>query len=416
MSSASLFKQRSFTFLWWGQLLSITGDRLTYLALMGLLLEHSLRPDSPSFTTLLALFGNVVVAPVLLFAPFAGALIDRLDLKRVAVVADALRAINVLAITLVYTVHPDVFATFALVFTLFGLNVLFLPAKSALIPAIVPAEQLLRANSHLAIAAIVATGVGALAGGYIVDHYGWALAMQIDAATYLISVFTLAMIPYAQDKAVSAKAPVGVRTYLAEVWDGWTELRHNAGVLTCVIALAAVWFAGGVLHVAGNPHVLTSAQNLQQNPDQTMGMFQIGMLLCIIGIGTAVGTWWINTRGRRFSATSKLGGGLILASGAIALFSSSTQLAILFAAGFLVGLFAAPALILTETGLQQFATPQRRARIFSGKDFLMRLTLLASVSSTAWLVSFTGTTVTLWICAVVICAVGFTLLRRPLLD
>ncbi len=404
MKEKSLFHQRGFTCLWWGQLLSIAGDRLTYLALMGLLLEHSQTVGTVSFATLLAVFGNVVVAPVLMLAPFAGALIDRMNLKHVTVATDLLRALNVLAITLAYAFTPDVWLTFALVFTLFGLNVLFLPAKSALIPEIVPPDRLLQANSYLAGAAIAATGAGALAGGFVVDRYGWALAMQIDATTYLFSAFMLALVPYAQRVQATSSAPD--QHYLSEVWEGWSVLRTNGGVLMCVIALATVWWAGGMLHVAGNPHVIASGQE--------PGMFQLGVLLCVIGLGTAIGTWWINTRGRSVSVATKLGGGLVLAGAAVALFGSTTQLPVLFVAGCLLGVFVAPALILTETGLQQYTSPDHRARVFSGKDFLMRLTLLASVSTTAWLVSAVGTTLAIWVCAATTACVGVVLIRwRP---
>ena len=36
-----LLAQREFAALWWGQLISILGDRLTYLALLGLIAEHT---------------------------------------------------------------------------------------------------------------------------------------------------------------------------------------------------------------------------------------------------------------------------------------------------------------------------------------------------------------------------------------
>jgi hypothetical protein len=38
-----LLRQRNFSALWWGQLISILGERLTYLALVGLLAEHTSR-------------------------------------------------------------------------------------------------------------------------------------------------------------------------------------------------------------------------------------------------------------------------------------------------------------------------------------------------------------------------------------
>ena len=88
----------------------------------------------------------------------------------------------------------------AIVFAMFTCNVLFLPAKSAITPEIVPARQLLAANALLAGAGIVATAIGALAGGWVVDHWGWGTALYLNGFTYLVSVFALLMIVYRPSK------------------------------------------------------------------------------------------------------------------------------------------------------------------------------------------------------------------------
>src|SRR5690349_9063098 len=98
----SLFRQRSFASLWWGQIFSITGDRFTYLALAGLFFEYSQSDPRASYAALLAVFANVVVAPVLLFAPFTGPWVDRHNLKHVLVVSDVLRALLVLSMPILF--------------------------------------------------------------------------------------------------------------------------------------------------------------------------------------------------------------------------------------------------------------------------------------------------------------------------
>src|SRR2546428_657224 len=208
-ASQPLLSQRNFAAPWWGQLVSILGERLTYLALIGLLAEHTHPFRDPGSSWLLALLANVMLAPVLLFAPFAGAWVDRWNLRRVLIVSDALRAAVVLSIPYLYGLSHGVAPVFAQVFVLFTCNVFFLPAKSAITPEIVPPTQLLAANALLALAGIVSTAAGALAGGWLVDHWGWGAALKINAATYAISVLALAVIAYRSADHAPGAGPQG---------------------------------------------------------------------------------------------------------------------------------------------------------------------------------------------------------------
>jgi MFS family permease len=395
---SSLFRQRNFAALWWGQVFSITGDRFTYLALAGLFYEQSQRDPTTSYAALLALFANVVVAPVLLFAPFTGAWVDRRNLRRVLIGCDVLRALLVFAMPLAYQWTHSVAVVFVLVFLLFAVNVIFMPAKSAMIPEIVPAERLLAANSFLAGAGILATGIGALAGGYIIDHFGWSVAMQLDAASYLVSVGALAAIMYRASGHHTKLPAVTLRGYAREVMAGWLVVRRSRAVGIGLLSLAAVWFAGGVLHVAGNQHIQTAAS--------IPGMERLGALLFAIGVGSGAGAWWINTYGRRLPRGRVLGIGLMLAGVTLIPFALSSLFAVFIVVGVLIGLFAAPALVLTETVLQEGTTLQHRARVFSARDFVMRLTLLVSVAVAAWLVDRIGTSGAILVTTALLLLVG----------
>src|SRR5216117_3114190 len=147
----------NFSALWWGQLVSILGERLTYLALVGLLAEHTGHFRDPRSSLLLTLLANVMLAPVLAFAPFTGACVDRCNLKRVLVTSDLLRSVLVVLIPVVYGIGHLTAPVFALVFALFTCNVFFLPAKSAITPEIVAPDQLLAANALLSVAGIAST-------------------------------------------------------------------------------------------------------------------------------------------------------------------------------------------------------------------------------------------------------------------
>jgi MFS family permease len=317
---------------------------------------------------------NVMLAPVLLLAPFSGAWVDRWNLKRVMVRSDLLRCVIVMAIPVLYGMTHLSAVVFVLVFLLFTCNVFFLPAKSAITPEIVPPPQLLAANALLAGAGIAATAVGALAGGWIIDHWGWATAMIVNGGTYFVSVIALLAIRY-RPHAHHAAPGVSLTGYLREVAQGWGVVRGNRTVGLALVALAAVWIGGGFLHVAGNPHIQVSAQK--------PGIERVGVLMCVLGLGSGIGTWWVNAHGRRFPRGVLLGIGLLLAGGGITLFALSTRFAVFCVAGFIAGLAAAPAFTLSETLLQEGTEPRQRGRVFSARDFVTRLVFLGAVTLAA---------------------------------
>ena len=76
-----LFRNANFRSLWLGQLVSIFGDRLQYLALLSLLVEGARDPRNPAPE--LALVPVVSFLPTILIGPVAGALVDGWDTRRV---------------------------------------------------------------------------------------------------------------------------------------------------------------------------------------------------------------------------------------------------------------------------------------------------------------------------------------------
>lgn len=393
-----LLLQRDFAALFGGQLISIFGDRLNYFALGGLLLQHTRQfADATQSSLLLGLLGNVMLAPVLLFAPFAGPWVDRWNLRRVLVVSDVARAALVLGIPAAYLASHRVAPVFAIVFLLFTCNVFFLPAKSAITPEIVPRDQLLSANTWLSIAGIVATGFGAVTGGWVVDHWGWPTALVIDAATYGVSVVSLLLLRFRGQPRGTAP-PVSLRGYLHEIGEGLAIVRRSPAVGLALTSLAAVWVGGGFVQVAGNQRIQRAAS--------VPGMERPGLLLAALALGSALGTWWVNTRGRRVPPPLLLGVGLLLTGGWLVAFAVSRRFAVFAVAGFLIGVCIAPVFVLTETLLQQGADLRQRGRVFSLRDFAMRLGFQLAIVLAALLTPLIGTGPTLIVAAALIALAG----------
>ena len=393
-----LFRQRNFSALWWGQLVSLTGERVTYMALIALLAAHTHAFHDARSSLLLSALANVMLAPVLLFAPFAGAWVDRQNLRRVMVSADLLRACIILLVPVLYLLTRSVTPVFVVLFLLFTCGVFFLPAKSAFTPEIIAAPQLLSANTLLSAAGIAAAAVGSLGGGWLIDHRGWASALYLNGATYLVSVTALLAVRYTQPvRRAEAHAPT-LRGYLEQLRAGFRTVRTNSHVGLALTTLAAVWFAGGFLHVAGNLQLQRAAS--------VPGVARLGVLMAVLGVGSAVSAWWLNTGGRRLPRPRVLAAGLVLAGIGLLLFAATTRFEMFVAAAFLMGVAAAPALMVTETLLQESTEPGLRGRVFGTRDFIMRSVLLVSVSVAGWVTRLSGPQPALLLAGVLVLGAG----------
>jgi MFS family permease len=396
-SPRPLLLQRDFAALWWGQLVSLWGDRLNYLALNGLVQQHTRDYHDPGQSSLmLSLHGTVTVLPVLLFAPFAGPWVDRWNLRRVLIVSDVMRALLVLSIPPIYAMTHHAAPVWSLVFVLFTCNVFFLPAKSAMTPELVAKEQLLSANTLLALAGILGTVAGFAVGGWVVDHWGWPVALTMDGITYGVSVLSLALIRYRSRPRSSTEVTVG--GYWQEIVEGLRVVRASPAVGLGLTALGAVWLGGGFVQVAGIQHI----QKVASIP----GAERIAGLGGALGLGAALSTWWVNTRGRRLPRPLVLGVGMVLAGVWLACLAVSRRYAVFAIASFLIGACVAPAFVLTETLVQEGTDLHQRGRVFSLRDFAMRLLLLVSLAIATLLTPLFGTDATLIVAAVGIAAAG----------
>jgi MFS family permease len=396
-SSRPLLLQRDFAALWWGQLISLWGDRINYLALNGLVQEHTRGYHDPGQSSLmLSLHGTVTVLPVLMFAPFVGPWVDRWNLRRVLIVSDLVRALLVLSIPIVYATTHLAAPVWATVFLTFTANVFFLPAKSAMTPEIVPASQLLSANTLLAVAGIAGTVIGFGMGGWIVDHWGWKVALTMDAITYGVSVLSLALVRYRPQPRTTLEVSLG--GYWRELVEGLRTVRRSPAVGLAFTALGAVWLGGGFVQVAGIQHIQRAAS--------IPGAERIAGLGGALGLGAALATWWVNTRGRDLPRARLLGFGMILAGVWLVCLAVSRRYAVYAISSFLVGACIAPAFVLTETLVQEGTELRERGRVFSLRDFAMRLLLLVSMAVATLLTPRVGTTTTLIVAAACIAGAG----------
>jgi DHA3 family macrolide efflux protein-like MFS transporter len=374
--SLRLFRIPSFRALWAGQLISIFGDRFTYLALLALIVERAADPANPARE--LSLIPLVSFLPAILFAPWFGGLVDTWNTRTTLILSDAARGLIVLAI-IPAAQAGGLTAAFALVFLLYMANAFFLPARSAILPDLVPKERLVEANSLATLAGILGTIAGSLLAGWFVDRAGWQLGFALDAATYFVSVVALAMIRWSPPPYRAAPRPPreAYRALVRDVREGARIAVASASIRGSIGAMALLWIAGGALHIA--------APILMERHGTGM-VLGVGRLVALAAVGMVAGTLFLAWRGGRGSASSRIAVSLMGTGAAILLFAAAPWPLASDAAALLAGVFVVVLLVTTESVLQESAAVEARARIFALRDFLARLGVLLSAALFGWLV------------------------------
>jgi len=180
-SPYAIFRNRYFTYLWSGQLISTIGDALTSLA-AGIFV-YSITGSVLSVGLILM----ASAAPTLVFGLIAGVIVDRYNRKTIMIVSSLLRAVLVGLIPVLVVSGDDIVWLYVLVLASASVQQFFDPANDSVLPEIASDEELGAANSLMAIAQFGSTAIGFALAGLITAQFSIAIAFWLDAATFVIS-------------------------------------------------------------------------------------------------------------------------------------------------------------------------------------------------------------------------------------
>ena len=181
MTSRQVIRLRNFRLVWLAQGISDLGDGLTNLTL--LLMVNSLTGS----TAALALMAIVLAVPPMTIGLVAGVYVDRLDRRKVMLAADLLRVAIVLGFIVVRSAD-QIWILYLLAFVEATVGTFFTPARTALVPALVPAEGLMAANGLSQASRVIAATMGAAGAGVLFGLAGSAWpAFVADSLTFGLS-------------------------------------------------------------------------------------------------------------------------------------------------------------------------------------------------------------------------------------
>jgi MFS family permease len=299
---------------------------------------------------------------VLLLAPLAGAVIDRLPRVRVLIVADLWRTALAAVLLLV---DQHLAAVYAVAFGLAAGGVFFNPAASSVLPNVVDDDELFAANSGLWSAAVISQIALAPLAGALVATVGVGPAFLVNAASFAASALLLAGL-----RLPGPPAPTAAGSWLGRVGEGARLLVADRLLrLLALVQLLAALSAGATSALL----VVLAGHQLRVGPDG------FGLLLAAIGVGAALGPLLLARLVSNPRRPAWVFGPLVLRGLVDLVLATTRNLTVAMGALAVYGVGTSTGMVTYNSLLQAEVAGELRGRVFAGLDLLWQAGRLTSL-------------------------------------
>lgn len=357
-------RHRDYRLLWTGLAVALLGSGLWLVALAWQVIELGGGPVQLSVVTTAYSVGLVVCVL------FGGVAADRLPQRSVIIAADVVRGVVLLVVAgLALSGLLEIWQLAAGALLIGAGEAFLIPAYTALVPRLLPPEELLAANGlEGTLRPLAQQATGPALGGVAIAAMSPGLAILVAALTYLFSAgCVMAMRIQHEPAVVAAEGPTGARAMVADLREGWGYVRKTRWLLASLLFGTAF-----VLLILGPLEVLLPFAVKDQLGG---GPREFGLVLAAFGIGGAAGALLISSRKlpRRYLTVMTLLWGL--GSIPFAVLGFATELWIMAAGAAISGATGSAAMVIWGTLLQRRVPDHLRGRIAS-LDFFVSLLLM----------------------------------------
>jgi MFS family permease len=372
-----LLKNRNFKFLWLGQIVSDFGDSLTMLAL--LILVNQITGSAAAIATMFI----VLLLPQVTVGLVAGVYVDRLDRKRIMVVSDLVRGALVLGFVGVALLGTAdyLWLMYLIGFLQATVGTLFTPARSAIIPNIVPQSALLSANSISQTSRVIFGLLGTAAAGVLIGLTCemW-VPFVIDSLTFFASALLIWRIK--TPRHVAEPGSKGDwRAVFGQLGEGIGIIAHSRILAGTLVGMAVTMLGLGAVNVLMVPLII----NDMQLPATWFGLIEFVQTAAMILSGSLVAVL-----AARLKPTGMVSTGLSLLGvviGSIALANNLIVLGIIiFAAGLLITPIQAGIATIMQTNVDNKA----RGRVGAALNSVISVSQLVSMGLAGTLAEVIG--------------------------
>lgn len=302
------------------------------------------------------------IAPVLLLAPLAGPLVDRLPRVAVMIGADVARGALAAALAIW---HGDVTVVYAVAFGMSAGAVFFNPAAGSLLPGLVAESQLVAANAGIWSAAVLSQVAVAPLAGLLATSVGFGWAFAVNGASFAVSALLLRSL-----RGAEAPRPVAITSLWVQGRAGWSLLLRDRLLRALAVTQALAALSAGATSAL---LVVLAARRLQVSGTG------YGFLVSAIGAGAFCGPLLLTRLGAGrprpgvvFGAFG-LRGGVDLVLATVTTLPAAAGALAAYGLGTSAGNVTFPALIQSHVGAEL------RGRVFAGFDLIWQAGRLSSL-------------------------------------
>ncbi|WP_329129959.1 MFS transporter [Streptomyces sp. NBC_01476] len=192
--------------LWVGNTVSYIGQQMTAMAVS--LQVYAITGSS----FYVGLVGLCSLVPLIVFGLYGGAIADVVDRRKLGLITSS--ALTLLSLALALVAIADL-RSVAVLYTIVALQAVFFamnsPARSSMIPRLLPAAQLPAANALASLASGVGQMAGPMLGGVFVGFWGYQAAYLIDVGAFTASLYAMWRLPAMRPETELAAADAGTK-------------------------------------------------------------------------------------------------------------------------------------------------------------------------------------------------------------
>jgi len=331
----STLRHHDFRLLWGAEIASTTGSQMQRVAIAWQV--YDLTGDALK----LGLLGLARFVPIVIFGLLGGVLADQRDRRHLLFVSQsALMLCSFILAALTFTGTMSIWAIYGMTVLTGALTAIGRPARQALIPALVPRDELAGAISMNTLSYQVATVAGPAFGGFAISALGLGWVYVFDALSFVVvlaAVFLMQIRP----------APIGVTGKATQaIVEGFAFLRSSPILLGVMSVDFIATFFGAI----------TTLMPIFADDVLGSGPGTLGLLLAAPAAGSVIGGAIMSARPIAVRPGLGVLAAIVVYGFAILAFGLSTSLAVSLGFLALSGASDAVSMILRTT-LRNLVTP-----------------------------------------------------------